>query len=205
MARRKQPRDAKGRFVSRSRARRTTSKRKRSYKRNLPPRDSKGRFVSRGGGRRSYRRNPPKGGDIVATLTQGALDAGGILVGKAATRSIPQLLTLPQTGNTGLAVQAATAVAVGWAADRFVGPDVGRMILAGGLSAPMESLVVRFNVPWLSTALTGSGGTVGRYVTPRGGNGVRGYVPGAHRNGMNGYVAPGATRSGGRVAAYMHN
>jgi len=195
---RKRPRDSKGRFISKSRASRKRSrKRSRSYSRNLPPRDSKGRFVSRGGGRRSYRRNPP-GGDIVGKATQGAMDAGAVLVGKAATRSLPQLLSLPQTGNTGLALQ---AVAAGWAADRFVGPDVGRMILAGGLSAPMESLIIRFNVPWLSTALSG-GGAVGRYVQP---GGVRGYVPGAHRNGMNGvagYVSAGSRSGAG--AGYMH-
>lgn len=199
---RKRARDSKGRFISKSRARSKRS-RKRSYKRNLPPRDSKGRFTSRGGGRRSYRRNPP-GGDLVGKATQGAMDAGAVLVGKAATRSIPQLLSLPQTGNTGLAVQAATAVAAGWAADRFVGPDVGRFVLAGGLTAPMESLIIRFNVPWLSTALAG-GGSVGRYVSP---GSVRGYVPGAHRNGMNGvagYVSPGSRSGAGAGVVYHRN
>lgn len=145
---------------------------------------------------RTYRRNPRKP-DLIQTFTDGVMGAGGVLVGKAATRSLPQLLGLPQGGNTGLAIQAATAVLVGFVADRFIGPDVASYMLAGGLSAPMENLVVRMQVPWLSTAL--STGAVAGYVNrgappPRmglNGTGVRGYVPartGARPSGMYGYA-----------------
>lgn len=149
--------------------------------------------------RRSYRRNPPRRGDILDTFINGAMGAGGVLVGKAAVRSLPQLLSLPQAGNTGLAVQAATAVAAGWVADRFIGPDVASYILAGGLSAPMESLIIRLNVPWLSTALASSGAVAG-YVQPRG-------IVAAPRmglNGVRGYVSAPAVTAGGKAAGYSY-
>jgi len=143
------------------------------------------------------KRNPPRRGDILDTMTQGAMAAGGVLVGKAAARSLPQLLSLPQAGNVGLAVQAATAVVVGYLADRFIGPDVGQSILAGGLSAPMESLVIRLNIPWLSPALA-SAGTVSGYANRRGKVVVyRGGVPS-----VRGYVTPPGVTAPSGVAGY---
>lgn len=144
------------------------------------------------------RRNPPKS-DLLDSLTAGVMGAGGVLVGKAAARSLPQLLTLPQAGNVGLAVQAATAVVVGWLADRFVGRDVGSMVLAGGLSAPMESLVIRLNIPWLSPALS-SAGTVSGYAN-RPGNRVVVWR-GAPSSGVKGYVTPGSSPGPSGVSGY---
>ena len=204
MAQKKRARNANGRFVKRS----SKAATKRRAKRNpvAARTRSRGRSAPKAPAkRRSYQRNPARrgGADILDTFARGAMGAGGVLVGKAAVRSLPQLLSLPQAGNTGLAVQAATAVAVGWIADRFIGPDVAEMMLAGGLSAPMESLIIRMQVPWLSTALASTGT-------------VAGYVPGrssgnATRVGLNyggrvaGYVAPPKSAgAAGAVSGYAY-
>lgn len=176
-------RDSKGRFVSKRRSR---------SRRKTPPRDSKGRFVSRGRrsrsrSRRSYRRNPVTG-DLLGMFTGGVTEAGQVLIGKAAARSIPDLANLPKQGNVGLAIQAAVALGVGWLADRFVSEDAARAILAGGLTAPMETLVVAYNVPFLASALspTTAQAEVGAYVRRSGGR-MGAYVP---RRGVSSYVPP---------------
>lgn len=121
--------------------------------------------------RRSYRRNPVRGISVkraVKTLMSGTVAAGQMLVGKAAVRSVPDLLGLPKEGNIGLAVQAATALVVGFVADMMLGKDAGTAITAGGLSAPLETLIVAYKVPWLSDALspTTAQAGVGAYVSP---------------------------------------
>lgn len=104
------------------------------------------------------RRNPPRGKfsvrKITRNLTQGVMDAGLVLVGKAGARTIPAMLpNLPKEGNVGLAVQALVAVVLGMAADMFLSPANAKMVLAGGLTAPVETLVVSFDVPFLAEAL----------------------------------------------------
>ena len=103
--------------------------------------------------KRTYRRNPRRV-DIVQTLTNGVVEAGQILIGKAAVRSIPDLARLPKQGNTGLAVQIGTALAIGYGAEMFLSPAASRAMMAGALSAPLETLIVSYRVPWLSTALS---------------------------------------------------
>lgn len=152
-------------------------------RKRLPPRDSKGRFKrgrsgSRSGGRkrsnpgrRVYRKNPA-GGDLVEMATTGTVQAAQILTGKALTRSVPEMAGLPKQGNTGLAVQVLVAVALGYISDRFLSREAAAAILAGGLTAPLESFIVQQRVPWISEALEavdqvapggGNGGNVGRY------------------------------------------
>lgn len=105
------------------------------------------------------RNNPPRRGKftvrkITRDLTQGAMDAALILVGKAGARTIPAFLpNLPKEGNVGLAIQALTAVVLGLAADMVLRPAQAKMVLAGGLTAPVETLVVALNVPFLAPAL----------------------------------------------------
>lgn len=208
MARRLPPRDSKGRFKKRGRSRSRSRKRRRRARRNLPPRDSMGRFVATRGGRRrrrrsrsrrSYRRNPAMP-DVFGLLMDGTIQAGQVLVGKAATRSVPDLFQLPKQGNVGLAVQGAVAVGLGWVADMFLSKDAARAILAGGLTAPMETMIVAYQVPWLSTALapTTANGNLQAYVrrraVPSGGDGVAAYVPRQPATGMGAYVRG----SGGR-------
>lgn len=106
------------------------------------------------------RRNPPRRRGfptvqkMTRDLTQGAMDAALILVGKAGARTIPAMLpNLPKEGNMGLAVQALVAVAVGLAADMVMRPGQAKMVMAGGLTAPVETLVVSLNIPFLADAL----------------------------------------------------
>lgn len=114
--------------------------------------------VSRRPTRRRYRRNPPILRGALRTIQQGVFDAGGVVIGKAVARIIPQTLKLEKEGTTGLLVQLGTAVGVGIIGDMLKLPrDFVRMLVAGGLAAPAESLVVSLNIPILSPALAGNG------------------------------------------------
>lgn len=110
------------------------------------------------------KKNPP---DIMGMAIGGATTATQVLLGKAATRSVPELANLPRSGNTGLAVQALVAIALGYVSAEFLSREAAAAILAGGLTAPLEDFIVAQNVPWLSEALgpgaTTNGGSVGRY------------------------------------------
>ena len=133
--------------------------------------------------------NPPKMTikNITRTLMDGAMDSALVLTGKAATRAIPLMVNLPKEGNLGLAIQGATAVVVSMLAQNFLRPQQARMILAGGLTAPLETLIVSYNIPFLSPALqpvesdAQLSAYLGGYVSPpppapTNGEGVGGYV-----------------------------
>lgn len=121
------------------------------------PRNARGEFVRKG--RSSRRRNPyhrrrnPGRFEVVEMLKDGVIDSVEIIAGKAAVRSVPQLVKLPTTGNVGIAVQVATALVFGFLGDK-VSPEIGRNLLAGALTAPLEDMIVTANVPWISNALT---------------------------------------------------
>lgn len=149
----------KGQFKPKAaRRRKSSSTRKRRTRRN-PGRTVAKRRRSparkRTTKRRTYRRNPARSKrmDVVGTFVDGVTEAGQIIVGKAAVRSIPDLAGLPKQGNMGLAIQAATAVGIGYVADMFLSRDAARAMTAGALTAPLETLIVSYRVPWLSGAL----------------------------------------------------
>ncbi|KKN26156.1 hypothetical protein LCGC14_0877570 [marine sediment metagenome] len=156
MARKLPPRVQSGKNKGQFRKRAKSSPRKRktaTRRRNSPA-------ANPGKRRAPARRNAPRRGGritvrkVTRNLTQGAMDAALILVGKAGARSVPAFLpNLPKEGNIGLAVQALVAVALGLAADMVLPSAQAKMILAGGLTAPVETLVVSFNVPFLADAL----------------------------------------------------
>jgi hypothetical protein len=219
MARRLPPRHRsgpkKGQFMSkrsRSRKRKRNPPARATSRRRTSPARRRTAVVSRprarrrpaAGRSRSYaykarRRNPPKFTirRAIRTLQDGAMDAGLILLGKAGTRTIPQYaeragLNLPRGGPAGLIVAALSALGVGLLADRFLTPARAKMVLAGGLSAPLETLIVSYRVPWLADALAPtqaqaalSSYAVGRYVSPAAGMGR--YV----QPGLGRYVEPG--------------
>jgi len=165
MARRTPARDRKGRFIRKNRSasrkrkasRRTTTARKRTTRARSTPRRSTRR--------RAARRNPPAP-DFVRMFMDGAVEAAEIIVGKTGARVVPGFLNLPRTGNVGLAVQAAVAVGLGYVASIVAGPNVGAAVLAGGLTAPLEDLAVRYNIPVVGPALAipAGGGTTGMYA-----------------------------------------
>lgn len=104
--------------------------------------------------KRRYRRNPPMSlRALPGMLLQGVQDAGVIVGGKALSRIVPTMLNLPREGTTGIAVQALTALGVGFAGQRAFGGQIGRLLVAGAFSGPIESAVKKMNVPLLSPSL----------------------------------------------------
>lgn len=140
------------------------------------------------------KRNPPRkrltARSAIRGATEGAVDAFLVLTGKAATRSIPLLANLPKEGNIGLAVQALTAIVVGMVAQQFLKPAQAKMLTAGGLTAPLETLIVSYNVPFLAPALqpveadAQLSAYLGGYVQPV-------YDPVGVEEGVGGYVQDG--------------
>jgi hypothetical protein len=73
-------------------------------------------------------------------VQQGAIDAAGVVVGKAATRIVANFVPVPKdTMMMNFVVQAGSAIVVGMAARMVVSRDMARMIIAGGFAAPVES------------------------------------------------------------------
>lgn len=153
--------------------------RKRAARKNPAKRKAAPRRAASRAPRRAARRNPARRLDVVKMLTRGTTMAAQVLIGKAATRAVPDLMNLPKGGNTGLAVQVATALGVGFIAQQFLSASAAAAILAGGLTAPVETLVVNMNVPYLS-----------QYLSPNGAEVVAGYVQPRHRP-LAGYVSRG--------------
>ena len=104
--------------------------------------------------RRRRRKNVPTLKGITQDVTTGAVDAVQVLAGKAAARIIPEQLGIPKEGTTGIAAQAAVAVAVGIFGRQLFGADVAKMMMAGALTAPVESIIVQADVPVLGPALS---------------------------------------------------
>ena len=108
----------------------------------------------RAGRQLRYRRsNPPfsvRG--IIGQLQQGAIDATFVVGGKAGTRIIAGFIPVERAGAMGLAVQVAAALAVGFLG-RQISPNASKMMLAGGLSAPIETFIKSMNIPFISANL----------------------------------------------------
>lgn len=86
-------------------------------------------------------------------LQQGAIDAGFIVAGKAASRIIAGFIPVGAGGMAiNLAVQAAAALGAGYVG-RFISPNASRMMLAGGLAGVVETFVKGLNIPFISPAL----------------------------------------------------
>lgn len=104
---------------------------------------------------RRYRRNPrmPRTAmGFVTMVTNGAIDAGEVVVGKALTRLVPQTFGLPRDGAMGLGVQVLSAIFIGWVGT-FISGNASKMMLAGGLSAPVEDFLKSMNIPIIGPAL----------------------------------------------------
>lgn len=86
----------------------------------------------------------------------GAVDATEVVLGKAVARIIPSFANLPQAGAVGLAVQVGSALLAGYLARR-ISPNASKMVLAGGLAAPIESFIKGMNIPLVSAALGDEG------------------------------------------------
>lgn len=167
---------AHARRMARGGHKRRSSKRRRSHGKRRHRITS--RAVARRAGRQlRYRRaNPPFGGGLVGKVVNGAVDASWIVAGKAVARTVPTLVPgIPQSGALGIAVQVASAVVAGYVG-KFISPNASRMMLAGGLAAPIESFVKGMNLPYVSAALSDADYAVGDYVKSLPAGGVSDYV-----------------------------
>jgi hypothetical protein len=124
--------------------------------------------------RRGYSRNP----SIVATLRQGAMDAGATLVGGAVARIVSGFVPLPKDGLAGVATGLGVALGVGYAARKVVKGDTARFIVAGAMQVPIKALITTF-VPGAGAYL-GDYDNIGAYQLPSG-------------NGMGDYLNPGSS------------
>jgi hypothetical protein len=90
---------------------------------------------------------------------RGVVDAGWIVGGKAGSRIISQQfarfgLALP--GGT-LTTDLISAVAVGFLADMVLPARVRPLVVAGALTAPIETFIAGAGIPGISPALSGMG------------------------------------------------
>ena len=104
---------------------------------------------------RYRRRNPPSFfSGLPGKLMDAGLGAAQVVIGKAGARAIPTMLKLPADGPMGLATQVAAALAMGFVGS-YLSPSAGKMLLIGGLCAPIESFIKGANIPVISSALSG--------------------------------------------------
>lgn len=101
---------------------------------------------------RSYRRNPVRKGSIVNQVMSGGIGAVEVLAGKGIARSVPSLFNIDRETTMGLIVQALAALAAGIGAQYVLPSGAAHVVLSGGLSAPLETLIKRAGIPVVSAA-----------------------------------------------------
>lgn len=118
----------------------------------MNPRSSK-RFSFRR--RHSHRRgNPEIAGFSTTELIKLALGAGtGVLASKYLTQMV---LGGNNTGIQGYGVQGIAVLALGWAANKFVGKDAATGVVAGGLGA-LAMRIYTENISGSTTSMSGFG------------------------------------------------
>ena len=128
-------------------AKRKTAKRKTSGKRKSAKRYAHNppAIFSRNGGMPSTKK-------FVDMGIAGIFDATHIVIGKSVARMVPNLVGLPNVGMLGILVQFGGGVVAGLLGS-FISPNAGKMMLASGLAAPMESLIKQMNIPFISASL----------------------------------------------------
>ena len=109
--------------------------------------------------RRSWFRRNPAGfsvSGITKSATQGVIDAGELIVGKTASRLVRGKLGFAGGTTIGAIVEFVTALAGGQLVGKYDG-NFGKMFIAGGIAAPLESVVKSLNLPFISSALGDEG------------------------------------------------
>lgn len=185
-------------------------KRRKSTRRAAPVAKRRRRRASRAAApRRKARRS--SGGrakfsvrGLPGQIIEGVKDASAVLGGKTFVRTIHARffpnLGIKADGTTSpvlpLGLEIGLAIAAGVATEMFISREYGRFVLAGGLSAPIESFIKAANIPVISSALGDEGDLVldnGRSVlTSR----VGGYGP---RSSLGRYGGLGDAGRGGRI------
>lgn len=171
---------------------RKSTKRKATTRRRRPAVAVRVNPPRRRSGRRRYRRNPrlrlsPRG--VVNTLVRGVGNTLAVTGGKVASRAL--LSQMSQLMNrtdpvkaeemrNNVAWQVGSALLVGVIAEMVLPAAMRPFVVAGSLSAPVESFLARQNIPVVSEALSGVGQarfrvvpgaardlTLGSYARPR--------------------------------------
>jgi len=125
------------------------------------------------------RRNPPTVRATLRKVTSGIMDAGLVTGGQVLARGIPRRIEESRVAGGGapfdewtrIAIEAGVAIGVGYLAGMVVPAASVKMLLAGALTVPVQSAIVKLNVPGVSDQLSG----VGSYRMMRG--------VGAYKNG----------------------
>lgn len=171
--RRKNP--ARKRSTNRKPRRKTVARRRRTTRRRNPRRRKiKGVRQIR---RKVYTRNPPITlKNMGKVLQQGLVDASGVVVGKVGARFVSGFI--PSFGEGAIMnfiKQGTAALAVGFVGGQFLPREYSRFLIAGALSAPVETFLQ--GLPVVGDLVTGQvelgeamgyGLPIGEYVQPEG-------------------------------------
>jgi hypothetical protein len=114
-----------------------------------------------------YRKNPAfsmRG--AIRDLQNGAMNAGMVIIGKTGARVVANFLPLPKEGIMNYVTQIVAALATGMVARQFVGAKQAEFIVAGALSAPVETLLK--GVPVIGGFLSDDALMMGEYLAAGG-------------------------------------
>lgn len=107
--------------------------------------------------RRHFARNPMNIGGLThgigGRLTEGLKGGAGVVLGKAVVRTVPGFLKMDKSSMLGLLVQPIVGIVAAPFIDRFL-KGMGKPFLYGAFASPLESLVVKFNIPIIAPALS---------------------------------------------------
>lgn len=105
--------------------------------------------------RRRFRRNIPAfARGWMSTAVTGLKGGAGVVLGKAVGRSVPAIIKQDKNSLIGIAIQLAVGVFVAPFVSKFAGPVVGNGFLYGTFASPIESQVLKMNLPVISPALS---------------------------------------------------
>ena len=104
---------------------------------------------------RRRRRNPAGFSvqGIIGRMQRGGADALSIVAGRVAVRYISSKFSYADGSMMDTLVEAGSALAAAMVAERVLGQDRARFVLAGGLSSSLETLLAQANIPHISPLL----------------------------------------------------
>lgn len=140
----------KRRATSGKRRRRAHARRRTTHRRRTHRRRSTVTFRRVTG--KVYRTNAGFGG-LTGRLMRGAKNAAVVTLSRAGINIVSRLLPLGQSVPMRAIAQIVSTGAVGWAADKFLGREMGDLAIIGGFDALYTSFIRNFNVPVIGAAL----------------------------------------------------
>lgn len=106
--------------------------------------------------RHHFSRNPVGGStprSLMGRVTEGVKGGAGVVLGKIVVRSVPGFLKMDRASLLGIGLQAATGVILTPFVDKML-KGMGKPFLYGAFAAPIESAIVKFNIPIAAPALS---------------------------------------------------